>query len=592
MSRAVLAVLAFGLASAVSAQPIDPDAAPVAGTLSPSGVAASVAFTARTPVELPLSEAGCTGYVDPTAPDVVVDWGGGDLRVWVRTAFDATMAVHRPDGTWACDDDTEGVLPVVEIPSAPAGRYAVWLGAFSPDPDEPEATLYAGPPPPRRPLDARATPLAGTVEAIGGFEAAQGALTLSGSAGGPDALESVDLDASDTTCTGFVDAARPTVAIDYDADGGTGVLTIGASALDADLVLAVKGPSGVVCNDDFDGTDPVVHVYEPASGTYAVWVGTFSAVTETVGATLTVGETDRMDDVFAEDYDYDYEPTPYSEGTYVPLDLDAVPVARLSADDSDGDSVGVTVRPSGPNPVQGTECAGYVEAGATAALDLRGDGPFAITASSDSDLTLLVRTPSGGWFCSDDADGLDPGVQIDAPEAGRYLVWVGAFSLFGELGDEAPVEATVSAMPGEVVVSGGYDGGFGGVSQSDGDYAGSDIVAGPGGTALAVGAMDTADVEAGGTVQNPVVGEACHGFLSARPSATVDTDGDEVTVSATGDEDLTMVVQAPDGTWTCSDDADGSDPAVTVGAGPGTYSVWIGTYYRRTEPATATLRAE
>ncbi|WP_420456246.1 hypothetical protein [Rubrivirga sp.] len=590
MSRAALTVLALGLATAASAQPLAPDAAPVAGTLSPDGTAASVSFAVRTSTEIPLSQAGCTGYLDPSAPDAVVDWGGGDLRVWVRATFDATMAVHRPDGTWACDDDTEGVLPVVEIRSAPAGRYAVWLGAFAPDPDEPQATLYAGTPPPRRPLDASAAPLAGTIEAVGGFEADQGSLTLSGSAGGPDAVEGVDLGDPDAFCVGYIDAARPTAAIDYDADGGTGVLTVGASAVDEDLVLVVQGPDGVACNDDFDGTDPLVHVYEPASGTYAVWVGTYGAAMETVDATLTVGETDRMDEGMFIGDDYDYEPTPFSEGTYVPIDLDAVPAARLSADDTDGDSVGVTVRPSGPNPVQGTECSGFVEPGATATLELRGDGPFAITASSESDLTLLIRTPGGGWFCSDDADGLDPGVQIDAPEAGRYLVWVGAFSTAG---DEAPVEATVSAAPGEIVVTSAYDDiGYGGEPQSEGDYTGSEIVAGPGGVALAAGGGETAEVEAGGTVLNPVVGEACHGFLSAGPSATVDTDGDEVTVSATGDEDLTMVVQAPDGTWTCSDDADGSDPAATVVGGPGTYSVWIGTYYRRTEPAMAMLRVE
>ena len=52
------------------------------------------------------------------------------------------------------------------------------------------------------------------------------------------------------------------------------------------------------------------------------------------------------------------------------------------------------------------------------------------------------------------------------------------------------------------------------------------------------------------------------------------------------------VVQAPDGTWTCSDDADGSDPAVTVDGGAGTYSVWIGTYSRRTDSVAATLSVE
>jgi len=59
-------------------------------------------------------------------------------------------------------------------------------------------------------------------------------------------------------------------------------------------------------------------------------------------------------------------------------------------------------------------------------------------------------------------------------------------------------------------------------------------------------------------------------------------------ISASGDDDLTLTVLGPDGSWTCSDDADGTDPEVVLQAGAGTYSVWVGTYYRR-ENAEATL---
>ena len=103
--------------------------------------------------------------------------------------------------------------------------------------------------------------------------------------------------------------------------------------------------------------------------------------------------------------------------------------------------------------------------------------------------------------------------------------------------------------------------------------------------------MEPEEDEAGGTVLNPVEGSACHGFLSVTPSASVDASG-PVTIGATGDEDFTLVVQAPDGSWTCSDDADGPDPRATVDGGQGTYSVWVGTYYRRSTPSTATLTVE
>ena len=588
MARALLAALSLGLASAASAQAPATDASPVSGTLTPGATEATVTFDARTPEELVLSGADdCYGYVDPAAPDAAVEWGGGDLQIWVQGGFDATLAVYGPDGTWSCNDDTNGVLPALSLEGAEAGRYVVWVGGFTPEAEGSAVTLLAGPPPPPPVLDPDAAPQVGIVEAAGGFEDAQGAITVSVEAGGLDAAQSFGDDAVGVYCTGYIDADIPTAAIDYDADGGTGVLSVGASG-DDDLVLLVRAPDGSVsCNDDFNGTDPLVQIYDPASGRYAVWAGQYSIGSGPIDATLTISETETEVEYDDEIIDEPYG-GPFSEGTYLPLDVDAVPDVRVAANDDEGESATVSFRPMAPNPVQGSSCSGYIDAVPTAGVTLRGDGPFAITATSGDDLTLLLRTPDGAWFCSDDADGLDPGVQIDAPEAGLYLVWIGSFSEV----DGASAEATLAAMPGELVVS-GTDFGMGGVDvepQSEGVYTGSEIVGGSAPVQVG-GAPSATEVEAGGTVLNPVEGSACHGFLSATPSASVDASG-PVTIGATGGEDLTLVVQAPDGSWTCSDDADGSDPRATVDGGEGSYSVWVGTYYRRTRPASATLRVE
>ena len=598
MVRALALLLALGLApraAAQSATPMDPAGRPAAGTLAPaSGSAAEVRFQVRPEVESPV--AGCPGYVDPSAPDAVVEWGGGDLRVWARAPFDATLLVGRPDGTWACDDDTEGFQPVVEVAGAPAGRYAVWLGSFALAPDgqeAPSATLYAGAPPPPPVLDARAPASAGTVRAQGGFEAARGAIEVSVRAGGPDDAARIDLDATPDpppVCTGYVDAGRPTAAVDYDADGGTGALGVSASA-DQDLVLVVQTPDGrVLCNDDASGSDPAVGVEDPASGVYAVWVGTFLGGTDPVGATLVVSESLPGDDYVDDEYAYDdpAEAQPYSEGTYTPLDLDTVPQTRIQADADGPGAARVTVRPDVFNPVQGLSCLGAVEAAATAAVELDGPGPFAVTASGDDDLTLTLRTPSGAWLCSDDADGLDPGVQVDSAEPGLYLVWVGAF-----VGPDEEVSATLAATPGELVVSRAPLG-AGPARQSGGDYAGTEIQAGS--AAVAVdwsGADDEAAVEAGGGLLNPVEGPSCAGFVSERPTAEVRVSADgQLELSAHADEDLTLTVLAPDGTWTCGDDAEGTDPRVELDGAAGVYSVWVGTYYRRAAtPATLRLRA-
>ena len=597
MARAFAPLLALGLAlfagaPPAAAQTMDSDAAPVSGTLAPGSGTAEARLRVRPGVASPAD--GCSESFSPAAPDAVVDWAGGDLRVWVRAAFDATMAVRRPDGAWACDDDTDGLLPVVSLAAAPAGQYAVWLGSFveTPEPLEmPWATLYAGAPLPPPVLDAQAQPLAGTIRAAGGFEAARGAIEVSVRAGGPDDVARVDLGATPdppSLCSGYVDAARPTAAVDYDAAGGTGALAVRAWA-DEDLVLVIRTPSGqVLCNDDADGRDPAVGVEGPASGVYAVWVGTFGIVGGPVGATLSLSEA-LPEGVLGDDASADGalgEPRPYSGGVYLPLDLAAVPDVRLRADPDAAASAPVTVRPQAPNPVQGPSCRGAVEPAATAAVELDGPGPFALTATGDWDLTLTLRTPSGGWLCSDDADGLNPGIQIDAPEPGRYLVWLGAFA---ELGDE--VAAALAVTAGELVVSRPSSGAHA-LRQSGGDYAGTEVRAGAAVVALdwRGATAETAAVQAGGPVLNPVRGAVCGGFVSERPTAEVQASGGHaLSFAARADEDLTLTVRAPDGTWTCGDDADGTDPRVEVDGGEGVYSVWVGTYYRRTAPTPARL---
>ncbi len=592
MARALLALAVLTLAPLAAAQDMTPDAPPISGTLTPRGEdAASATFDVRAHTEVPIT--ACYGYVDPSAPDVVVEWGGGDLRLWVRATFDATLAVHTPDGDWQCDDDTDGVSPVVAMTNAPAGRYAVWLGAFSPDPAEPGATLLAGAPPPPPVLDASAAALAGEVEAIGGFEASQGTLTYNVRAGGPDPAPELDLHGTPEPpefCSGYIDAGQPTIAVAYDADGGTGVLAISATAVDTDLVLVVMDPSGrVYCNDDFGGTDPAIVIDQPTSGTYTAWVGTFSMEAEPVGSMLVLSETAPEMEEFYDDFEGfdDIVSEPFTEGTYSALDLGTPPSVRLSVTDA-VDTADVTIVPTAENPVSGGACRGYIEMAPTAAIALRGDGPFALTASSDEDLTLTVRTPSGGWFCSDDADGLDPGIQIDAPEAGTYLAWVGSYANPG-----GEVEATISAAPGEIVVtqpSYGPDP-YHGPTQSEATYDGAEIRPGDAAARLTFDEMPvTETVRPGGSVVNPVEGDACFGFISERPTVAIASTGD-LAVSVSGEDDLTLVVLGPDGSWTCSDDADGTNPEAVVYAGPGTYSVWVGTYYRRDEPE-ATLRVE
>ena len=592
--------LAAVFAAPASAQ-LTADADPVHGVIPTVADRAEVSFDVRATEDVGdfLDEPGCVGYLDPSAPDVVLEWDGGDLEVSTAAPFDATLVISTPDG-WACNDDGNGLSPVVEIRDAPAGRYAVWLGAYAPNPFDTQVTLYAGMPPPAPVLDANAAPASGSVAVARGFEASQGAIEITVDAGGPDDASEIDL--SDTPmpplfCNGFIDADRPTVALDYAADGGAGTLVIRAMSSD-DLTLVVQGPDGgVLCNDDFAGLDPAVVLPSASEGTYVVWVGTFSGGPPADGsATLTVAETEPeiIDDFDFGDEEFTFERTPYSEGTYTPLDVATVPDVRLSIS-AESASAEVSVAPVAANPVQGDACRGYVETAATAAVSLSGDGPFALSASAEPDLTLTVRTPSGGWLCSDDADGLNPGIQIDAPEPGDYLVWVGTFGDPSFSDEASATTATLTAAPGEIVVSGGFgEPSFGRPdTQTEGTYDGAEIRAGGAAVTVELSAGDTVAEErilVGGPVLNPVDGAACQGFVSERPTMEVEATGAGIEASAMSDtDDLTLVVLAPDGTWTCSDDADGRNPRVQTTGGAGTYSVWVGTFSRRAEGVAASI---
>ena len=88
-------------------------------------------------------------------------------------------------------------------------------------------------------------------------------------------------------------------------------------------------------------------------------------------------------------------------------------------------------------------------------------------------------------------------------------------------------------------------------------------------------------VQAGGADRNAVPGSGCSGFIdNASPTASVTVEGDgPLSIYAVSGTDTTLLVADPAGRWHCSDDANGSNPAVTFArARAGTYTVWVGTF--------------
>jgi hypothetical protein len=76
--------------------------------------------------------ASCAGYVSQT-PDHLLhaQTAFSSLRVLARSDGDITLVVQRPDGSYVCDDDTEGTDPVVDLGAAAAGVYRIWIGNYA-----------------------------------------------------------------------------------------------------------------------------------------------------------------------------------------------------------------------------------------------------------------------------------------------------------------------------------------------------------------------------------------------------------------------------------------------------------------------------
>ena len=234
-------------------------------------------------------------------------------------------------------------------------------------------------------------------------------------------------------CAGYVDTRTPAAVVEYSGRARSPLPPCARDGREfADLTMVVHTPGGAWrCSDDFNGLAPAIGIEQAAAGRYDVWVGTYGAGR---------GPHRRRADALGDDARRAGVALRPGDGAHAlrrghvhaagPRRPPGRPPSRrrrrrLGQHD---------VVPAGANPVSGPVCSGFIAAGPTASVEMSGAGPLGITAMADdgSDLVLVVRTPDNRWFCSDDADGLNPGVQIGSADdptaaAGTYLVWVGTF---------------------------------------------------------------------------------------------------------------------------------------------------------------------
>ena len=90
------------------------------------------------------------------------------------------------------------------------------------------------------------------------------------------------------------------------------------------------------------------------------------------------------------------------------------------------------------------------------------------------------------------------------------------------------------------------------------------------------------DIYSGGDVNANVLGGSCTGMVSNGPDVQITYDAGTLPLSFSveSDTDTTLVINGPDGRWSCDDDSgEGVNPLVTYHAPPtGVYDIYIGAY--------------
>ena len=283
MRLLLLGGLAVALVSPALAQRPDIAAAPLYGTITleagfrpdPHATEVVAGGTSRNPID----GTGCVGYLNLARPDLDLNYTAGTLplRIAASSSTDTALLINLPDGSWICDDDGgDGTNPLVHLANPQSGNYNIWVTTYAENAQSDAivsisevsggssntAASSATTP------DVGAAPLYGTVELAAGFRPDPQIHTIE--AGGHDANP-----ISGTGCTGYLNAERPDIDLNYTS--GSYPLYIYARSA-ADTALLVNLPDGSwVCSDDALGRDPMVHLAQPQSGNYNVWVGTYNA---------------------------------------------------------------------------------------------------------------------------------------------------------------------------------------------------------------------------------------------------------------------------------------------------------------------------
>jgi hypothetical protein len=307
MNKAWITAVAFaaglGVVGSADAQRLDQSGTPNYGTrsASPGFTPDPMTITVTSGGNLQVSSmglgAGCTGYATE-APDFRFNLQGGSssfLRFFVESAVDTTLVINGPNGQWHCNDDisSSNRNPMVDFTNAPPGQYDVWIGSYQAN-DRARGTLNITELSNRQPgggnggggavasaaqgsgaLNIAGNPTFGDRSIAPGFT--PDPLTASITSGGGINAANAGLPSG---CVGWV-AANPDFNVVL--TGNSNFLRFFVNNTNEDTTLVINGPNGQwFCNDDsFNGRNPSVDFNGAGSGTYNVWVGSYTQGTNT-----------------------------------------------------------------------------------------------------------------------------------------------------------------------------------------------------------------------------------------------------------------------------------------------------------------------
>ncbi len=222
----------------------------------------------------------------------------------------------------------------------------------------------------------------------------------------------------------------------------------------------------------------------------------------------------------------------------------------------------------------GPNCRGYAARTPDFRLNWSGESQYLrfwfLAEDREKDATMVISTPSGGWRCNDDAYGIQsPMIDLFAPEAGQYDIWIGSYNA----GEQIEGRLSISELALDTNRTSTY-----GRMSLESNFQ-------PDPYAIRVGAGGGIDIARVG------VGEGCTGYASVRPDFSVIWTG----ASSTGKlriffapyqaedgskRDATIVINDPNNAWHCNDDFEGSsNPGIDIANPPeGKYDIWVGSY--------------